>query len=208
MIPPPLARVSAEAELPLEVVFPARRFSVAEYEQIGRAGILTEDDSVELLEGIIVEKMTKYPLHDWTIDYLNRVLGQQLQPGWQLRIQNVLSTEGSQPEPDVVIAAGDLFAFRLRHPVGQECALVVEVADSSLERDWRKCRIYARAGVAQYWIVDLAGCCVEVFTQPNLVTGKYETHERRAAPGDLTVALTPDVQLIVNLQELLPPPGQ
>jgi Uma2 family endonuclease len=181
-----------------------RRFTVDEYENLGRTGVLTEDDSVELLEGLIVKKMTKIPLHDWTIDYLTRVLGQKLPAGWILRIQNVLRTEDSEPEPDVVIAIGDHFEFRDRHPAGHECALVIEVAESSLEQDWRKCRIYARACVPQYWIVDLTGCCVEVFTEPNPNTGKYEGHIRHVAPDELTVVLAPNVQLKVNLQELLP----
>jgi Uma2 family endonuclease len=85
---------------------------------------------------------------------------------------------------------------------------VIEVAESSLEQDWRKCRIYARAGVPQYWIVDLTGCCVEVFTQPNSNTGKYEAHVRHVAPGELTIILAPNSQLNVKLQELLPAPGK
>ncbi len=184
------------------------RFTVDEYEHLGRTGMLTEDDSVELLEGLIVKKMTKNPLHDWTIDYLTRVLGQKLPSGWLLRIQNVLRTEDSEPEPDVVIAIGDVFEFRCRHPTGKDCALVIEVAESSLEQDWRKCRIYARAGVPHYWIIDLTGCCVEVFTEPNPHAGKYNGHFRRVAPGELTMVLAPNAQLNVDLQELLPAPGK
>src|SRR5687768_6236807 len=78
VLPPALPPAPAAIDPPLEVVFPARRFTVAEYEQIGRAGILTEDDSVELLEGVIVEKMTKHPPHDGMIDLLVQLLQQQL----------------------------------------------------------------------------------------------------------------------------------
>jgi Uma2 family endonuclease len=185
-----------------------RRFTVEEYERMGETGVLTEDDSVELLEGLIVRKITKNPLHDWTIDYLTRILGQGLPHGWLLRIQNVLRTDDSEPEPDVVIAIGDLFAFRRQHPTGRESVLVIEVAETSLDQDWRKCRIYARANVPQYWIVDLTGRCVEVFTRPNPSTGKYEDHVRRVAPEVLTVVLAPNALLNVNLQELLPDPGK
>lgn len=185
-----------------------RRFTVEEYERMGETGVLTEDDSVELLEGLIVRKTTKNPLHDWTIDYLTRILGQGLPPGWLLRIQNVLRTDDSEPEPDVVIAIGDLFTFRRQHPTGRECVLVIEVAETSLDQDWRKCRIYARANVPQYWIVDLTGRCVEVFTRPNPSVGKYEDHVRRVAPEALTVVLAPNTHLNVNLQELLPGPGK
>ncbi|MCI0362225.1 MAG: Uma2 family endonuclease [Planctomycetaceae bacterium] len=181
-----------------------RRFTVAEYERLAETGALTEDDSVELLEGLIVKKMTKNPLHDSTIDFLNQVLGQQLPLGWFLRIQNVLRTDDSEPEPDVVVTIGSLQQFRQRHPTGEEVALVIEVADLSLEQDWRKCRIYARAGVPEYWIVDLNGPCLEVFAQPNRATGKYESHVRRVAPEVVSVFLAPHAQLTVDLQELLP----
>ena len=69
----PHSAPAAAADEPLETPFPVRRFSVAEYERIGNTGILTEDDSVELLEGLIVEKMTKNPRHDATIDVLANV---------------------------------------------------------------------------------------------------------------------------------------
>jgi Uma2 family endonuclease len=184
------------------------RFTVEEYERLGKSGVLTEDDSVELLEGLIVRKMTKNPLHDSTIDFLNRILGQQLPPGWFLRIQNVLRTQDSEPDPDVVVATGDWMDFRRRHPTAKEVALVIEVSESSLEQDWRKCRIYARAGVIEYWIVDLNDARLEVFTQPNLATGKYDHHVRHIAPGEVTVNLSSETQLVLDLQQLFPPAGE
>jgi Uma2 family endonuclease len=185
-----------------------RRFSVEEYEQLGQMGMLTEDDNVELLEGLIFKKMTKNPLHDWTIDFLTSILSQQLPSGWLLRIQNVLRTDDSEPEPDVVVAIGDLTTFRRRHPTGEQVALVIEVAESSLDQDWRKRRIYARAGVPVYWIVDLNDSRLEVFTQPNRAAGKYETQVRLVAPGEAAVALSAAAQLVVNLQELFPPAAE
>jgi Uma2 family endonuclease len=185
-----------------------RRFTVDEYEQLGKSGVLSEDDSVELLEGLIVKKRTKNPLHDSTIDFLNRILGKQLPPGWFLRIQNVLRTEASEPEPDVVVAIGDWTDFRRRHPTAKEFALVIEVSESSLEQDWRKCCIYARAGVIEYWIVDLNAARLEIFTQPNRAAGKYDNHVRHLAPGEVTVNLSPEAQLALDLQQLFPPAGE
>jgi Uma2 family endonuclease len=182
-----------------------RRFTVEEYERLGETGVLTEDDSVELLEGLIVKKMTKNPLHDWTIDFLTRIFSRQLPSDGFLRIQNVLRTEDSEPEPDVVVAVGDFDQFRSRHPNGREVALVIEVAESSLEQDWRKCRIYARAGVREYWIVDLNTLCLEVFTEPNRATGKYDNHARLTPPGEAIIVLSAEARLTVDLQELFPP---
>jgi Uma2 family endonuclease len=135
---------------PSEVAFPVRRFSVAEYERIGDAGILTEDDSVELLEGLIVEKMTKTPRHDAMIDLLVQLLSRQLPLGWFPRAQNVLVTSDSAPEPDVVVAQGDPQRYWNKHPKAADIALVIEVAESSLQRDRRKRRIYARADIGQF----------------------------------------------------------
>src|SRR5688572_17032238 len=163
MASPPMMPGAHATDPPLEVVFPARRFTVAEYEQMGRAGILTEDDSVELLEGVIVEKMTKYPPHDGMIDLLVQLLQRQLPLDWYPRAQNVLLTSDSAPEPDIVVTRGEPRHYMQRHPTAADVALVIEVADSSLLRDRRKRKIYARAGVAQYWIIDLNSSHIEMF---------------------------------------------
>jgi Uma2 family endonuclease len=185
-----------------------RRFTVDEYEQLGRTGVLTEDDSVELLEGLIVKKMTKNPLHDGTIDLLAQIISRQLSSGWFLRIQNVLRTDDSEPEPDVVVAAGSPTDFLRRHPTANDVGLVVEIAESSLEQDWRKCRIYARAGVTQYWIVDLVAFQVEVFTDPNRASGAYERHVRYCPPQEIVVHLAGASALKVLLSEVLPLSGR
>jgi Uma2 family endonuclease len=173
MAPLPVAPMASTVDPPLEAAFPVRRFSVAEYEQIGRAGILTEDDSVELLEGVIVEKKTKHPPHDAMIDLLVQLLQQKLPLGWYPRVQNVLITSDSAPEPDVVVVRGEPRQYMQRHPTAADVALVIEVADSSLARDRRKRRIYARAGIGQYWIIDLTFNHIEMFAEPNPAAAEY-----------------------------------
>jgi len=173
-IPPALPPAPAATDPPFEVVFPARPFSVAEYEQIGRAGILTEDDSVELLEGVIVQKMTKYPPHDATIDILAELLWRLLPLGWFPRVQNVFVTADSEPEPDLVITRGRPQHYLQRHPVAADAALVIEVSDSSIHRDRRKRKIYARAGVSQYWIFDLNAGRIEMYAEPDTAVAEYQ----------------------------------
>jgi Uma2 family endonuclease len=143
-----------------------RRFTVDEYEAIARAGILDEDSNVELLEGWIVPKMTKYPPHDSTIDRLAYLLIRLLPPGWYPRLQNVLVTTDSEPEPDVAIVRGAPGDYSDRHPKGADTELIIEVADSTVARDRRKARIYARAGVPHYWIVNLDDRQIEMYAQP------------------------------------------
>jgi Uma2 family endonuclease len=146
--------------------YPVRRFTVAEYEQISRLGIITEDDNVELLEGWIVPKMTKYPLHDGTIDLIQFLLSKLLPAGWFSRGQNVVVTADSEPEPDVAVVRGQPGDYRSRHPQGTDVALIIEVADSTVKRDRRKAKIYARAGIPHYWIVNLDERQIESYSQP------------------------------------------
>jgi Uma2 family endonuclease len=140
---------------------------VEEYRRMGESGILTEDDRVELLEGWVVPKVIHNPRHDATIDQVQETLRPLLPPRWRLRIQSAIATGESEPEPDLAIVLGLPASFIARHPGPQDMALVIEAADSSLatERDI-KGRIYARAGIPVYWIVNLVDAVVEVYSDP------------------------------------------
>ena len=86
---------------------PVRRFTVDEYHQMIRAGILGEDDNVELLEGWIVPKMPRNPAHDALIAWVhNRVLAPRLREGWYCRGQSAITTPDSEPEPDLAVIRG------------------------------------------------------------------------------------------------------
>jgi Uma2 family endonuclease len=183
--------------------FAVRRFSVAEYQRLTEIGLLGEDDSIELLEGWIVKKMTKNPRHDATIDILSKMLWRLLPAGWFPRTQNVLVTADSAPEPDVVIARGDPQDYLDRHPQADDVALVIEVAESTIDRDWEKCRIYAHAGVSQYWIVDLNSNCLEVFTEPDRVAGSFGKREQLTANASATFALPEGARVSVNVSDIL-----
>jgi Uma2 family endonuclease len=148
--------------------YPMHQFSVDEYHRMIQTGILTEDDAVELLEGWIVPKMPRNPPHDGTIQIATEVLRQRLPSGWQVRVQSALTTGDSEPEPDLAIVRGDTRTYLSRHPGPQDTALVVEVADSSLNRDRQdKGRLYARASIVCYWIINLVDEQVEVYTAPS-----------------------------------------
>ena len=128
---------------------PVRRFTVDEYHRLIEIGVLSEDDDVELLEGWIVPKMGRTPLHDAVISWiLNRVLTPRLPNGWFCRGQSAITIAGSEPEPDVSVVGGSELDYHNRHPAAAELALVIEVADSTLTRDRVfKTQIYASAGV-------------------------------------------------------------
>jgi Uma2 family endonuclease len=142
-------------------------FTVARYQRMIEEGILTSEDKVELLENYVVLKMPKNPPHGGTVDLVKAALG-SLPSGWLLRVQQTVVLADSQPEPDFAVVRGNARSFLKRHPTPSDVGLLVEVADSSLLRDQRdKTRIYARAGVVVYWIVNLVDAQVEVYTQPS-----------------------------------------
>lgn len=158
--------------------FPIHRFTVAEYDALGRAGILDEDSNVELLDGWIVPKMTKHPPHDSTIDLLYQLLTRLLPKAWYPRCQNVVITSDSAPEPDLAVVRGKPSDYASQHPGGENVGLIIEVADSTVGRDRKKAAIYARAGIPQYWIVNLDDRQVEIHSQP-AGTGRKRTYRTR-----------------------------
>lgn len=182
VLEPSVDRALAASNQPSESRPPipaTQRLTVDEYRRLGQLGLLTEDDRVELLEGLIVRQMNRGPRHDAAIERIDAALRPLLPIGLRLRVQSAITIDDSEPEPDLAIVSGDIVAHETRHPSQGEIELVVEVADSSVERDYEKARIYARAAVPQYWLVDVRRGCVEVFAQPahDLVPPVYR--ERR-----------------------------
>jgi Uma2 family endonuclease len=144
------------------------RWSVARYQRMIETGILNGDDKVELLENYVVLKMPRNPLHDSTIQRMLRPILREIPPAWDIRIQSAITLLDSQPEPDIAIIRGSATDYQHRHPEPADIGLLIEVADSSLLRDQRdKTRIYARAGVVCYWIINLVDQRIEVYTQPS-----------------------------------------
>lgn len=146
---------------------PIWRLQVHQYQEMIRSGILTDDDPVELLEGWLVTKMPKNPPHRVTTQITRETLASIIPSGWYVDDQEPITTKDSEPEPDIVIVQGDRRDYLDRHPYADEVALVVEVADTTLQRDrTSKKRLYARAGIAIYWIINLTERKIEVYTKP------------------------------------------
>jgi Uma2 family endonuclease len=152
--------------------FPATalyRLSVEQYHDMIRQGILKDGDPVELVEGILVMKRTKSPRHTFATQTLRDLLPGLLPSGWFVDDQEPVTTQDSEPEPDVAVIRGERRQYleQDRHPGPSDTALVIEVADSSLHLDeTAMLRAYARAGVPVYWIVNLVDRRVQVYTDP------------------------------------------
>lgn len=159
-----ITRPSLAVAVPTEPIWP---LSVEQYHEMINTGILDEDDPVELLEGLLIPKMPKKPPHSLTTELTREALTPLLPLGWHVKGQEPITTEDSEPEPDVAIIRGARRDYLERHPLPQDVALVIEVSDTTLKRDrGLKKRIYARAGIQVYWIINLPENCIEVYTEP------------------------------------------
>ncbi|MEZ2230627.1 Uma2 family endonuclease [Microcoleus sp.] len=160
-----MSPVESLAAIPNDLIL---RLSIEQYHAMIQSGILTDDDSVELLEGWLVFKMPKNLPHRVTTRLVRTALENILPPGWYVDSQEPITLFNSEPEPDIVVVRGDTRQYLDRHPGAEDIALIIEVSDTTLQRDRTiKKRIYARAGIAIYWIVNLVEEQVEVYSQPS-----------------------------------------
>jgi len=143
-----------------------RRWTRAEYERLIEAGIFQPGEPVELLGGELMVSEPQGSAHYTAIGLVEDALRAALGPGWLVRSQGPIAlTDDSEPEPDVAVTRGTRRDYRHEHP--SRPVLVVEVAESSLalDRD-HKGSLYARAGVADYWILNLVDRVLEVYRGP------------------------------------------
>jgi Uma2 family endonuclease len=164
VVPTPTSNPHRGAGKPNELIY---RLTIEQYHEMVRAGIVTDEDRVELLEGWLVAKMSKNPPHVIVTKRVQRALDALLPEGFHTRTQDPITLADSEPEPDVVVTRGNEEQYRERHPGPQETPLIVEVADSTLVRDrGMKLEIYAAAGIPVYWIINLLDQQIEVYEAP------------------------------------------
>lgn len=179
------------------------RLTVAQYHDMIRAGILTEDEPVELLQGWLVKKMPKNPQHSVVTQLTREAIAALLPSDWYVDAQEPITTEDSEPEPDVVVVRGSRRQFLNHHPGPIDVGLIVEVAESSLHYDrTAKKQLYATVGVPVYWIINLADRQIEVYSDPH-----GEDYEQRIVYSDAdTLSLVLDDQEVgqIMVRELLP----
>ncbi len=175
-----------------------RRFTVEDYYGMQRAGILSEGDRVELIEGEIVEMAPIGSLHAAAVVGLVRRFSQLVGDRALISAQNPLRLgEHSEPEPDFMVLKPRSDLYASRHPGPGDALLVVEVADTTLDYDRHvKAPLYARAGVGEMWIVNLQDQVVEVYREPS---SQGYLLIRRALLGQQVAPLAfPDVSFAVD----------
>ena len=179
-----------------------RRFTIEEYHRMGEAGILRDDERVELIEGEIVEMGPIGRVHAGTVDRIANVFSRRLGERAIVRVQNpvVFIDLLSEPQPDVtlLIPRGDFYTGG--HPEHGDIFLVVEVMDSSVAFDHRvKLPLYARAGVAEVWLANVNTRRIEGYRGPR--SGGYA--ESRIFEGEDQLSIQAFAEVTFTVRELL-----
>lgn len=177
--------------------------TVERYFALAEQGAFEPDERVELLEGVVVPMVPQSPPHAYGVMAADAALRAVLGDRVVFRIQFPLVVDArSVPEPDLALVEGPLSRYRDRHP--ETALLVVEVSQHTLASDRIvKSRLYASAGIPEYWIVRPAEDCVEVLRAPDAVAKVYRDHAVLRRDDRITLVAFPDASVAVS--ELLPP---
>lgn len=186
----------------LEIGLPLRPISVEEYHRMAEAGIFSEDERVELLDGVLISMPPIGPGHAYAVRYLNNVLTRDLRD-CIVDVQNPLHLgPRSEPQPDIMLLPMPYTRYAARLPAPDDALLIVEVAETSLSYDrGPKLKAYARSGVLELWIVDLVNRRIEIYRDP---AGDGYREHRVACPGEhVSPSAFSDERLAVT--DILPP---
>ncbi len=179
----------------VEVMASRRRFTRAEYYRMAEVGILREDDRVELIKGEIVEMSPIGRRHSAFIGNLTQLLVVRLAGRALVWVQNpVALADDTEPQPDIAVLRRRRVPYKEREAWAEDALLLIEVADSSLAYDrTTKRRLYAEAGIPEYWVVDCIAETVEVHRTPS--AEGYRDVTRVAGTATLTLQAFPNVEL-------------
>ena len=183
--------MTAILEIP-EVRQRVSSLSVEEYHRLGEYN--ERGRRTELIRGIIIEKMSKSPLHAYIASLLYDRLAPQVPKGFSMWKEEPLTLADSEPEPDISITRGERRDYAQFRPASAE--LVVEVAVSSAVLDRENASLYAEAGVKEYWIVLGFERRVEVYRRPE--QGRYQEVLSLGSDDWLECAAVPGVRLQVR----------
>lgn len=150
-------------------------WTVKQYNRLIDAGILTPDNKVELLEGSLIKKIAIIESHAACVDGLQEYFYDKYGKQFTLRSENPITlSEKSAPEPDFVVCERREDRYRSSHPVPSQIELIIEVADSTVDKDRNyKSTLYALAGIKEYWIINIRDAQVEVYLNPDAASEAF-----------------------------------
>lgn len=183
------------------------RLSVDQYHRMIDAGVLSADDSVELLDGLLFEMSPIRPPHSFVVRALSKVLARLTSGKWEVFQQQPVTLPTSEPQPDLAVARGTDADYKDRHPGPADIGLIVEVAESSLDKDRTlKQQLFAAAGIVEYWIVNIPGRQVEVLRNPSVNGAESIYQSRNVVPAGETLELILDGKRLgeIVVAEILP----
>lgn len=178
-----------------------RRFSVEEYHRMGEAGILPEDERVELIDGEIVPMSPIGRRHAACVKRTTRLFHIRLAERAVVSVQDPIRlSSGDELQPDIALLRLRADFYEEALPEARGVLLVIEIADSTLSHDRNvKLPLYARAGIPEAWLADLGRRRLEVFREPR--DGLYTTHEVHGR--DAVVAPPAFPELLIRVAEIL-----
>ncbi len=184
-----------------------RQWTREEYDRLIGTGFFQPGERLELIEGEVVEMAPQGSVHAAVTGRTERALQQQFGPNCWVRVQMPLALgELSEPEPDLVVVQGTPDDYLDHHPGAAQTLLVIEVSDTTLDYDReRKARVYARAWIREYWLVNLVDRCVEVYRDPVKVGSVEAAYQKclRIESGNLPAPLC-RADLTIRSEDLLP----
>lgn len=199
----PMQTTQASAEANLNGYPKPYRMTVEKYHQLIEAGIFTEHDKVQLIEGRLVEMAPKGVLHATAVSRINRQFSRRFDELAVIRVQDpILLNNKSEPEPDLVVAQLPEIRYMLHHPKPEDIYVVVEAADSTLIYDRDELGpLLAQNGVLQFCLLNIRGRELEDYREPS--PNGYRTKCTYSETEGFSLVAFPDVQIKVS--DLLPP---
>lgn len=184
---------------------PVRRFSVSEYHRMGEEGILSEDEHIELIDGVIIQMSTEGTRHSAIMSNIAAQFYELVIEGKALlRVQNpIVLNDETEPEPDLALVKPREDAYYLEtHPRPDDVLLLIEVADTSLEYDKEiKLPRYAASKIEEVWIINLVDNIIEVYREPIVLadgTAGYRTRIYFVKEDTLTPKAIPSIKIVVD----------
>jgi Uma2 family endonuclease len=189
---------------PFKSAIPLRRFTVSEYHRMIEVSILTEDERVELMDGVIIQMNPKRTRHSVVTSQIAKPFYPLVLNGKAVvRVQDpIMLNDDTEPEPDVVVVKPREDAYLSAHPSPGDVLLLVEVSDTTLAFDTEiKLPRYAAAGIPEVWIVNLVDNRIEVYIDPFRLpdgTAVYRTRTHLRKGETLTPHALPSLKIPVD----------
>jgi len=198
----PAALSTPSTELP--ILPNIKCWNVEDYQKLREFGILDSDERTELLAGQIVTMASQGRPHVIAVQLLALQLDEFLRDKpYLVRAQHPIQLDdSSEPEPDIAVVEGNILTYTDHHPYPKEVLLAIEIAETTLKKDCEtKDKLYAKANISEYWVVDLKHRTLHIFQSPT--AQGYSSHLILSEAHKISPAAFPELSL--DISSILPP---